>query len=425
MSVSVMPELRRDRPVRPDPGRRRSWVAVPAFGLALAAVAGIAAAGLIPRRGQQAALAAATKEARSLIETPRVKVVRAARGTSPIGLRLPADLLPDQESPLHARAKGYLKRVLVDIGDQVEAGQLLAEIEAPEMDGELDRARATVLQAAADAELAVARRELASMNLKRAEVLSRRGAVTAQELDEHRASYQVAVATVAAAEATVTARKAEVRRLEELQSFLHVVAPFKGTITDRRYDPGSLVASEGTGQAPLFRIAQDETLKVLVSVPQAHLASVRIGQEVKVLVREFPGRKFIGRVSRTARAVDPASRTLRTEIDLPNTDRTLYSGMFVDAEFTTAATTPLTVPASAVVTGPEGARVVVVGPKGRVRWQKIDIRRDLGGRIEVAGGLVGDEMLVENPATGLADGARVEVVKSRPKTGASQPKDQS
>ncbi|SIO46317.1 RND family efflux transporter, MFP subunit [Singulisphaera sp. GP187] len=412
MSVSTMPELSHDRPASPKLDRRRSRAALPAFGLAFVAMAGIGivAAGMIPRRSQHAALAEASHEVRALVATPRVKVVSPIRGAKPVSLRLPADLLPDLESPLHARAGGFLKQVLVKIGDRVEAGQLLAEIEAPEMDQELDRTRATVLQATADEELAVARGELASLNLKRAEALSRRGAATAQELDEHRAALQVATATVGSATATVTARKAEVRRLEERISFRRVVAPFPGTITARDFDPGALIVSEGSGQKPLFRIAQDETLKVVVSVPQAHLASVRNGQDVRIVVREFPGRTFLGRVARTARAVDPASRTLRTEIDLPNADRTLYSGMFVEVEFTRAVTAPLTVPANAVLTGPGGARVLVVGPEGRVRLQPIAIGRDLGGQIEVAGGLKGDERLVENPASGFADGARVEVV---------------
>ncbi|WP_435018256.1 efflux RND transporter periplasmic adaptor subunit [Tundrisphaera sp. TA3] len=410
MSVSASPECRHDRPSPPRPGRRRSWAALPILALGLAASAGIVAAGMAPRKAQQRALAEATLATRARIETPRVKVVRSIRGTKPLGLRLPADLLPDQESPLHARAKGYLKRVLVDIGDRVEAGQLLAEIEAPEMDGELDRVRATVLQAAADADLAAARRDLAALNLKRADSLAHRGAATSQELDEARAGYQVAVAAVASAEATVAARKAEIRRLEDLKSFLRVLAPFDGTITDRGFDPGSLVVADGAGQEPLFRIAQDETLNVVVSVPQAHLASVEPGQEVRVLAREFPGREFVGRVMRTARAVDPASRTLRVEIDLPNADHALVSGMFVEAEFARAILAPLTVPAVAVLSGPEGTRVIVVGPDGRARWRSIEIRRDLGGRIEVSGGLEGDEALVQNPASGLADGARVEVV---------------
>lgn len=410
MSTSTLTESRHDRPST-RAARRRPW-APPLVGLVLVAgAAGIVALGLAPRRGQQAALAEATREARALVKTPRVKVVRSTRGTKPLSLRLPADLLPDQESSLHARAKGYLKRVLVDIGDRVEAGRLLAEIEAPEMDGELDRARAMVEQAVADAALAVARRELASLTLQRAEALSRRGAATQQEIDETRAAYSVTASTVSSAEATVAARKAEVRRLEELKSFLRVVAPFEGTITDRGFDPGALVVAEGGGQKPLFRIARDEILRVVVSVPQAHLASVRPGQEVDILVREFPGRKFVGRVARTARAVDPASRTLRTEIDLPNADHTLVSGMFVEVEFARAIPSPLTVPASAVLSGPEGERVIVVGPDGLVRWQPIEIRRDLGGRVEISGGLDGDESLVENPASGLADGTRVEIVE--------------
>lgn len=412
MSTSTFPDIRHNRPSACR-ARSRPW-APPLVGfMLLASAAGIVAIGMAPRRNQQTALAKATRETKALVETPRVKVVRSTRGTKPLRLRLPADLLPDQESSLHARAKGYLKRVLVDIGDHVEAGQLLAEIEAPEMDGELDRARALVEQAAADAELAEARRELAALTMKRAEALSRRGAATQQELDETRAAYQVTASTVASAKATVAARKAEVRRLEDLKSFLRVVAPFKGTITDRGFDPGALVAAEGGGQKALFRIARDEILQVVVSVPQAHLASVRPGQEVNVLVREIPGRKFVGRVSRTSHAVDPASRTLRTEIDLPNDDHALVSGMFVEVEFTRAISAPLTVPANAVLSGPEGARVIVVGPSGRVHLQPIEIRRDLGSQIEISGGLAGDESLVENPTSGLANGARVEIIKPR------------
>lgn len=411
MTATALPEVRLEKSHRrPRARKRRPWLAIPLGGAVAAALAGVVALGIVPRQARKAELAEAALEIRGLVETPRVKVVRPERGSKPLSLRLPADLRPDRESPLHARAKGYLKRVLVDIGDRVEQGQLLAEIEAPEMDGELEQARATVHQASADLKLAVARRELAAINLKRAEALVQRNAASAQDLDEMRAAQQVADATVLSADATLAARKAEVHRLEDLNSFLRVVAPFAGTITARGFDAGALVTAEGSGQAPLFRIAQDDTLRVVVTVPQAHLAAVRIGQDVKILAREFPGQEFVGRVSRTARAVDPATRTLLTEIDLPNKDRSLYAGMFVEAEFARAGGDPLTVSANAVVTGPEGARVAVVDPSGLVRWRPIEIRRDLGSRIEIAGGLHGDESIVENPPSGLADGARVEVV---------------
>lgn len=410
MTTTVLPEIRVERPHRPQRRKRRPWLALPLGGLVAAVLAGVVALGMVPRRGRRAELVAAAHEIRSLVETPRVKVVRAVRGAKPLSLRLPADLQPDQESPLHARAKGYLKRVLVDIGDRVEQGQLLAEIEAPEMDGELEKARATVYQASADLKLAVARGELAAINLRRAEALVQRNAAPVQDLDEARAAQQVADATVLSADATLAARKAEVHRLEDLNSFLRLVAPFAGTITARGFDPGALVTAEGSGQAPLFRIAQDDTLRVVVTVPQAHLAAIRLGQDVKILARELPGREFAGRVSRTARAVDPATRTLRTEIDLPNKDRSLYAGMFVEAEFARAGGHPLTVSANAVANGPEGTRVVVVDQAGLVHWRPIEIRRDLGARIEVSGGLEGDESIIENPPAGLADGARVEVV---------------
>ncbi len=410
MTTTVLPEARLEQSDGPRRRTRRPWLAIPLGGVAAAALAGVVALGMVPRQSRQAELAEAAREIRSLVETPRVKVVRPTRGTKPLSLRLPADLLPNRESPLHARAKGYLKRVLVDIGDRVEQGQLLAEIEAPEMDGELERARATVYQASADLKLAVARRELAAINLRRSEALVQRNAASVQDLDEAKAAQQVADATVLSADATLAARKAEVHRLEDLNSFLRVVAPFAGTITARGFDPGALVAAEGSGQAPLFRIAQDDVLRVVATVPQAHLAAVRLGQDVKVLAREFPGKEFVGRVSRTARAVDPATRTLRTEIDLPNKDGALYAGMFVEAEFARAGGAPLTVTANAVATGPEGTRVVVVDRSGMVRWRPIVIRRDLGSRIEVGGGLEGDESIIENPPSGLADGARVEVV---------------
>lgn len=410
MTTIVAPAARRDASPRIGPDRRRTWIAVPVFALLAAAAAGVVAAGKIPRGRRQAELAKVAEATRALIETPRVKVVRSLRGAKPLSLKLPADLIPLLESPLHARSGGYLKKVLVDIGDRVEAGQLLAQIEAPEMAQELDRARATVVQALAEVDLAKARRELAALSLRRTEALHRRSASTDEEVDENRAGLLVAAATVSSAEATLAARRAEVRRLEATYSFLRITAPFRGTITARGFDPGALIAGEGSGQKPLFRIAQDETLKVVFSVPQSHLASIREGQMVRLLVPELAGREFIGKVSRTARAVDAASRTLRVEVDLPNADHVLFSGMFVEAELTRAVATPLTVPANAVLNGPEGSRVAVVGPEGRVRIQPIEIRRDLGARLEVSAGLEGDELLIENPGPGLADGARVEVV---------------
>jgi RND family efflux transporter MFP subunit len=235
---------------------------------------------------------------------------------------LPGNIQAIEETPIYARANGYLRRRLVDIGDQVRGGQLLAEIETPELDQQLMQARANLQQARATL-------ELARIMAERWDELERRERVARQEADQQRSALAVSQATFNAAQATVNAQEANVRQLETMQSFRRVTAPFDGIITARHVEAGALItAGSNTTTPQLFTVARIDTLRIYVNVPQPIVPSMQPGQTAQVLVQEFPQRSFTGQVIRTANALDPASRTLLTEVQLSNRDATLLPGMY-------------------------------------------------------------------------------------------------
>ncbi len=365
---------------------------------------GLYAAGMMPRREHKAALDAET--AGMIAARPRVNVAVPFRRDKPSDLMLPGDIRAFQTTELFARTDGYLKRYLVDIGDTVEAGALLAEIDTPELDQELKQAQATLLQSKANRDLASSRLDLARTTLRRSQTLNLRGVETQQLLDENNAQYKVAEATVTAAEADITAKEASVNRLAELQKFQKIFAPYRGVITARNIDPGDLINPGMT--IPLFRLAQTDQLKVYVNVPQANVVAIKAGQVAEVLVRERPRNPFIGKVSRTAGAIEAASRTLLTEILLPNSDGQLYAGMYVKVRFAEAGGHPLLVPATTLVINARGTLVAVVRPDDSLHYQPVQLGRDYGQDVEIAQGLEGNERLVMNPTESLLEDMKVE-----------------
>ncbi len=310
-------------------------------------------------------------------------------------LVLPANVQAFRETPIYARTNGYLKKWYADIGSKVKAGQLLAELQTPEVDQQLQQTQAAEAQASANL-------DIAQKTNDRWQALLKTHYVSQQEADQYAAQLH-------AREADLRAAKADVRRLRATQSFKQVTAPFDGTVTARFVDVGTLI-SDGTTQQ-LFRIAQAHILRVYVSVPQAYSVGMRVGLDAELLIPEYPAGHFFGKVVHTAGAIDPASRTLYTEVQVPNPKGELLPGTFGRVRFTLHNTTPgLTIPATALLFRAQGTQVAIVGEQGRVRLQAIRLGRDLGASLEVADGLQSADRVVSNPPDSISDGDVVEVV---------------
>jgi len=349
-----------------------------------------AAAGLVPRSLHRNALRAETRE----LAIQTVSVVSPVPGKTAAGLTLPAEAKALVEAPIYARTSGYLKRYLVDIGAQVKAGDLLAEIDTPELNQELAQARAQLVQA--DAALALAR----TTDARWAELL-KSSSVSEQEAAEKKADLELKSATVEAA-------RANVRRLEELQSFERVTAPFAGTITARGTDVGQLVAASSGNE--LFRLAQTGTLRVFVRVPQAVAHSMAAGQMAELSIPEEPGRVYPAKVVRTSGAMSADSRTLLVELEVDNARGEILAGTYVQVRLTDAKLDPtLTLPANTLLFRSEGPQVGVVGADGKVELHKVTLGRDFGPTIEILGGVDPSDRVILNPADSLVGGTTVRV----------------
>lgn len=393
--------------------RVRTWmvlVLLLAFGLG---IAGLFVLGYLPHRAVKQEIATAAAQARSA--RPIVIVAPARRQEASTTLTLPAEVQAFQQTRIFPRATGYLSRQYVDIGDQVKAGQLLAEIAAPEVDAQLAQARAAAAQATANVEKARIDFELAQATYLRYEAFSQTGGLTQQQLDEKRTEFNQAKAALEMNRAQLDAAQAEVRRLEALQSYQKVVAPFSGTIGTRNYDVGALLMPGNTAPGTeLFQINQTDVLRVFVNVPQGYATDVAPGQEAELIVRNYPGRRFVGQISRSSEALDPTTRMLRVQINIPNDDGLLMPGMYAQARLkVTLREPPLLIPAGALVYDADGLRVAVVSGD-RVQMRPITTGRDLGTEIEVTEGLNEGDLVVTNPSTRLADGVEVEIADRPP-----------
>ena len=357
----------------------------------LAVLVALFAVGFVPRWRANAALTSSVRDQR-----PTVSVIAAQHPADNGNLVLPGSTQAIQETALYARTNGYVRKWNVDIGATVEAGQLLAEIETPEVDQELNQARANVAQASANSELARA-------TLTRWQKLAADKVVSSQEFDEKKSAADARTADLQVAQANV-------KRLEELQGFEKIVAPFTGIVTARNIDNGNLV-SAGSGQTqPLFRLAQTDTLRIYVTVPQTQSRSIAPGQSATVSVREIPDKTFNAKVVRTAGAIDPASRTLLTELQLPNEDGQLFPGMYAEVKFALPQDArTLLIPGNAVMIRSDGPEVLVVDAKQTIRARPVKLGRDLGDKVEIASGLNPAESVVANPTDALHDGAEVKV----------------
>jgi RND family efflux transporter MFP subunit len=352
-------------------------------------------------------------------------------------LMLPGNIQAIIESPIFARSEGYLRTRLVDIGDQVRVGQLLAVVETPEVDKQVQQAQATLSRA--EATLAQTKAALAQSDtqLKLAEVTAQRWntlfakrVVSRQEADEkqaafdaRRADFDAARANVAAANNAAAASQADLQRLMDLKGFQELRAPFSGIITARNTDVGSLIRGGSSEGRELFRLAQLDTVRIMVNVPQMNVPAIRVGESARVTVPERPGRNFSGKIVRTANSLDTATRTLLTEIHVQNPDHVLLPGMYAQVSISNAQAAPtIMIAGDTIVIRADGPQVAIVNEDGRVHFQKIVLGRDYGAETEVPSGLAGGESLVINPGDDIQEDV---VVKAQLAGEAAPPKRQT
>jgi RND family efflux transporter MFP subunit len=377
-------------------------------------------AGFVPLKKRDATLLAeAADQARA---NPRVEVIKVGFAASQTELQLPGSIEAVTEAPILARADGYIRRRNVDIGDRVRAGQEVAEIEAPELDQQVLQAKANLEQAQAALEQAQAsyqqgksNMELAKVTAQRWSALGAKGVVSHQENDQYQSQYQAQVSNlqalgkaISAQRSNVTAAEANLSRLQNMQSYRVVRAPFDGVITQRNVDVGALV---NAGNTLLYRIAQTATLRIYVNVPQASASSVRTGQTALLTVSNLPGRTFTGTVARTANSLDPATRTLLVELHVPNADGALLPGMYSQVKLDSPSThPPLVVPGDALIVRTGGTLVGVVRPDQTIHLQPLIIGRDFGDRVEVVSGLREGDTIVTNSGDIVHEGLKIEPV---------------
>ncbi len=362
--------------------------------VALVVIILCAIAGILPRLHQRTALKSETRD----LAVPIVSTLRAVPGKSSLGLSLPAEVKPFVEAPIYARANGYVKKWMVDIGARVQAGQLLAEIDTPEVDQELAQSRADV--ATADANL-----RLAQLTAERYDELMRTDSASRQDYDNAKGNFE---ARKAAAESA----RFNVKRLEQLTDFKQIRAPFDGVITSRGVDAGALVTT-GTGAKELFHLASTSRLRVFINVPQQYTPATKTGLAAYLTLPELPGKRFEGKVVRTSQSIEASSRTLLVEIDVDNRTGELLPGSYVQAHFLLSESRPtVRLPANALLFRTDGAQVATVDRDSRVHLQSVSIQRDLGVELELASGLTGEEQVVINPPDSIADGQEVRIVSA-------------
>lgn len=378
-------------------GSARWWLLLFAVVIAVGLVVGA----VLPRIQARANLRKETDE----MAVPTVSVVKPKRAAPASELVLPANVQAFADSPIYARTNGYLRRWYADIGTHVSKGQLLADIETPEVDQQL-------MQAKADLGTAQANLRLSQITAERYSGLLKTDSVSKQEADNAEGDY-------AAKKAALEAAQANVKRLEELQSFEKIYAPFDGIITARNTDIGNLIDSGSSGGArtELFHVAQPDKLRVYVNVPEAYSQSAKPGLKAALTVPEYPGKRFEGTLVRTADAIDPATRTLLVEVDVNNPTGTLLSGAYAAVHFNLpTVTSSYILPVNALLFRSEGLRVAAVD-NGRADLKPITIGHDFGSEVEVVAGLNGDESIIVNPPDSLISGEPVRIAEPSNKGG--------
>ncbi|HUO21267.1 MAG TPA: efflux RND transporter periplasmic adaptor subunit [Caulobacteraceae bacterium] len=369
---------------RPQKGLKRAGI------IALAIAVTIVAAGLISRGLASRQLAQQTVAD----ATPVVDVISPKTTRQDDGLTLPGQVQADDNAVIHARVSGYLKHWYVDIGAQVKTGQLLADIDTPELDQQLEQAKANMATAAAN-------QGLAKTTAERWTNLLARDAVSKQETDEKTGDY-------AAKTALVQAAKAEVDRLNALESFKRIVAPFDGVVTARNTDIGQLIAAGNPADPGLFTVAKVKRLRIYVHVPQAYSAQIKVGQTAELSVPEYPGRTFQAKVATTSGAIGVQSGAVLVELQMDNADNALKPGEYTQVAFALPPEKGVVrLPASALLLRPGGMTVAVLDPQGYVRLKTVKVQRDMGSTVEIASGVDGSDRVINNPPDSLEDGEPV------------------
>ena len=330
---------------------------------------------------------------------PTVAVVRPGAVAASASLRLPASLQARNSAPIYARTTGYVSRWLVDIGDPVHRGQLLAVLDAPELEQQL-------LAARADLQTALANHQLSSSTASRWDSMLAQDAVSKQASDEKRGD-------LAAKDAEVAAARANVARLESLTGFTRLSAPFDGVVTSRAVEIGTLVTGGSAAAAPLFTVADVSRIRVFVRVPQVYSTELDPGMEVKLSLPEYAGRSFPATLARNSGAIDPGSGTLLVELEAPNQDRALKPGAYALATFDLRSPAKVvTLPPSALIFGEHGTQVALLGTGGTVELRGVALGRDLGTVVEVVSGLTADDSVIDNPPGSLESGDLVRLAKA-------------
>jgi RND family efflux transporter MFP subunit len=338
---------------------------------------------------------------------PMVTVITPTPAAGTSGLTLPGNLQAYNSAPIFARTNGYVRKWLVDIGDDVRAGQLLAVLDAPEVDQQLAAARAELQTARAN-------QALAQSTASRWSNLLSKDAVSKQETDEKLGDYKAKTAAANAA-------AAEVARLSATQGFTRLVAPFAGTITSRSAQVGQLVSAGATNAQPLFTVSDIGRIRVYVRVPQNASGQIRVGMHAKLELPEYPGREFDAVLTRTADAVDPASGTVLVELQAPNGDHKLKPGAYAQVTFPVAGgSNHVQLPASALVVNDKGTRVAVLGPDGRAHFRNVTVGQDNGNTIEISAGIGPNDRVIDSPPDSLADGDHVRVAPAAGKADAAK-----
>ena len=385
--------------------------------LAIVLFAGVFVIGYLPRVRRERLISGQAHAQETAL--PVVNVVRANQAPPVTQLNLPGNVQAVTEAPILARAEGYLVKRVADIGDRVKAGELLAIIDAPDLDQQvtqakatLDQATASLVQAQANLEQAKANEHLAEVTKQRNDTLVQRGVLSKQEGDQSTAVYGAQVATVRAAEASILAAQqnvkaadANLKRLTELQAYKEVRAPFDGVITLRNVDTGTLINSQTT---MLYRIAQFDVLRIFVNVPQSFSEQLHPGMPADVAIQELPGRHFQGKVTRVSGSLDSSTRTLLAEVQVRNPDGKILPGMYATVQIAVNRTLlPIMVPGDAIVTRATGASIAVVDPDRTVHYHPVQLGRDYGLEVEVTSGLRDGQIVVVNPNDDVREGVEV------------------
>jgi len=415
----IEPEAEPSKREAPPKARVRAmWFVIP--GVVLAAALGWGAYGHWRSNGEAADAQKAAEDF-----TPTVRVAEARREDGPVKLQLPGATQAFDSATMYARATGYIVERRVDIGTRVHKGDSLARIAAPDLDQQLAQATAqlsqtgaALLQAQANLRQAQSNRGLADVTNRRIATLATQGWETKQNADNTQAGLtargaevETADAGVHVAEANFAAQEASVRRYQQLTDYENVAAPFDGVVTERNVDVGDLVSTDSTSGTSLFTVTKDDVLRVRLFVPQSSAIGVRPGLDARVTVPELPGRVFAAKVARTAAALDPASRTMLTEVDVPNSDGTLRAGLYATVAIDVPRDAPgVVVPSNAILFNASGLQVAVI-KDDQAKLRKVTIYRDFGETIELRDGLQGGEQIALEPPADLADGARVKVAK--------------